>query len=122
MDALRKLRTAGYDPAFSSETASGFYARRLSIARAFAAAIGPMTPEQEGAVSVLAEFIMQERDDCTVDLSPGGWLPLSAMTDQEFQIKMKKIEDEIAADNAAIEQAGKARRKIVSMADYRGAA
>lgn len=117
-DALRKLRTAGnYDPAFADETASEFYARRLSIARAFVAALGPMTPEQEGAVAVLAEFIVQETEDCIVNLSPGGWRPLSTMTDKEFQARMKEIEDEIAADNAAIEKRQKASRKVVSIAD-----
>jgi hypothetical protein len=39
------------------------------------------------------------------------------MTDKEFQAKMKGIEDEIAADNAAIEQRQKASRKVVSIAD-----
>jgi hypothetical protein len=76
-----------------------------------------MTPEQEGAVAVLAELIVQEIEDCVVNLSPGGWRPLSTMTDKEFQAKMKGIEDEIAADNAAIEQRQKASRKVVSIAD-----
>lgn len=120
-DALRKLRTASnYDPAFADETASEFYARRLSVARVFVAALGPMTPEQEGAVAVLAEFIVQETEDCVVDLSPGGWRPLSTMTDKEFQAEMKELEDEIAADNAAIEQQ-KASRKVVSITDRRAA-
>lgn len=80
LDALRRLEQAAEagDP---GDTAAEYYAQRLSDARALVAAIGPMTPEQEGAIAVLAEYIHMNLTTGTPNLAPGGWIPLSAMTD-----------------------------------------
>ncbi|MBI5898991.1 MAG: hypothetical protein HZB40_07185 [Rhodocyclales bacterium] len=49
----------------------------------------------------------------TPNLEPGGWLPLSAMTDAERQAMVEQFDAEHAADEATIESA----RKVVSIAD-----
>jgi hypothetical protein len=51
------------------------------------------------------------------NLAPGGWTPLSAMTDPDRQAMVEQLDAEFAADNAAIEQQQKVSRKVVSMAD-----
>ena len=115
LDALRKLVQAAKEARASDscDTATGYYARRLSDARAFVAALGSMTPGQEGAIAVLAEYIHSEINGGTPSLDPGDWTPLSAMTEAERQAMVDDVEAEQADDNAAIETA----RKVVSIAD-----
>lgn len=117
LDALRKIEHAAEtgDP---GDTAAEYYAQRLSDARAFVAALGPMTPEQEGAIAVLAEYIHMNLTTGVPNLAPGGWRPLSAMSEIERQAMVEQLDAEHAADNAAIEQQQKASRKVVSMADW----
>lgn len=116
LDALRRLEQAA-EAGDTGDTAAEYYAQRLSDARALVAALGPMTPEQEGAIAVLAEYIHMNLTTGTPNLAPGGWIPLSAMTDTDRQAKVEQLDAEHAADNAAIEQRQKASRKVVSIAD-----
>jgi hypothetical protein len=116
LDALRRHEQA-VEAADPGETTAEYHAQSLSAARAFVAALGPMTPEQEGAIAVLAEYIATEIGGSTPNLAPGCWRPLSAMTEAERQAKAEQLDAELAADNAAIEQRQKASRKVVSMAD-----
>lgn len=103
MDALRNLEQAA-EKGSMEQTLTEFYAQRLSDARAFVADLGPMTPEQEGAVAVLAEYIHAVLNDCEPDVSPGRWIPISAMTEIEHQAKIKREEEESAANDAAFAQ------------------
>ncbi len=116
LDALRMLEQAAEvgDP---GDTAAEYYAQRLSDARALVVAIGPMTPEQEGAISVLAEYIHMNLTTGVPNLAPGGWTPLAARTEAERQAMVEQLDAEFAADNAAMEQRQKAARKVVSIAD-----
>jgi hypothetical protein len=116
LDALRKLEHAVETGDLGGTTAE-YHAQCLSDARAFVAALGPMTPEQEGAIAVLAEYIATEIGGSTPNLAPGCWLPLSAMTEAERQAKAEQLDAELAADNAAIALQRKASRKVVSIAD-----
>jgi hypothetical protein len=116
LDALRRHEQAAEagDP---GDTAAEYYAQRLSDARAFVAALGPMTPEQEGAIAVLAEYIHMNLTTGVPNLAPGGWTPLAARTEAERQAMVEQLDAEFAADNAAMEQQQKASRKVVSIAD-----
>lgn len=118
VDALRQLEQAAEADHPSDNTVSGYYARRHSDACAFVAALGPMTPEQEGHVAVLAEYIHTFITTGQPNLAPRGWAPLSAKTASARRAMYKKLEAEYAAENAAFEQARKAARKVVSMADW----
>jgi hypothetical protein len=107
LDALRQLERSAEK---ISHGATAFYAQRLTNTRALVAALGPMTPEQEGAVAVLAEYIHSEIDGVVHDISPGNWVPLSAMTEDERQAMVDRIE----AENAIEDAVGSAR--VISLA------
>ncbi len=116
MDALLKLEhdaTHAVEWAGSEQTAAEYYDQRLSDARALVAALGPMTPEQEGAIAVLAEYIHMSITSGQPTLESDGWIPLSAMTDKARQAMVEQLDAEHEADNAAIAAA----RKVVSIAD-----
>lgn len=108
LEALRKLEQACISD--SRDTDAEYETRRLSDARAFVAALGPMTPEQEGAVAVLVEHVHSDINGGAPSL--GGWRPLSAMTEAEFLVLIGQLDAEHAA-----EQRQKASRKVVSIAD-----
>jgi hypothetical protein len=116
LDALRKLERAA-ETGTPGDTAAKYYAERLSDARAYVAALGPMTPEQEGAIAVLAEYLHMNLTAGAPCLEPLAWTPLSAMTETERQAMVERLDAEVAADNAAMEQRQKASRKVVSIAD-----
>lgn len=58
-----------------------------------------MTPEQEGAIATLAEYIHSGISGMVPDVSPGHWLPLAAMTDEARQ----EMTDLMDAEHAAID-------------------
>ena len=118
LDALRKLdQSADIDNSWQTETE--FYAQRLSDSRAMVAALGPMTPEQEGAIAVLAEYIHVSINSGMPDLNPPGvWIPLSAMTDSERQAMIERAEADHAADVASM---GEHACTVISMAERRAA-
>lgn len=101
MDALSKLDLAAQEGNMD-QTVSEFYAQRLSDAHAFVAALGPMTPEQEGVIAVLAEYIHAGINDNEPGLAPGDWKPLSAMTDEERRAMIDREEVESADIDAAM--------------------
>lgn len=117
LDALRRHEQSAGAGDHPGDTAAEYYAQRLSDARAFVAALGPLTPEQEGAVAVLAEYIHMNLTTGTPNLAPGGWTPLAARTEVDRQAMVEQLDAEAAADNAAMEQRQKASRKVVSIAD-----
>lgn len=100
LDALSKLDLAAQEGGLD-QTVSEFYAQRLSDSRAFVAALGPMTPEQEGVIGVLAEYIHAVLNDNVPGLEEGEWTPLSAMTDEERQAMIDRQEAKIVASEAA---------------------
>lgn len=120
VDALRKLEQSAEndDP---GETAVGLYSQRQAAVQAMVAALGPMTPEQEGAFAVLAEYIHTEICGLSLDIGHGLWIPLSAMTDEERQAMAIKEDADNAASDAAFEQTMKAANKVVSIAERRAA-
>jgi hypothetical protein len=120
MDALRKLdhdATHATEWGGPEQSAAEYYAQRLADVRALVAAHGPMSPELEGAIATLAEYIHSEICGVVPDVSPGHWIPLSAMTDDERQATVARIESE----NTAIDAERASRRKVISMAERRAA-
>lgn len=93
MDALRQMEKSAAAPG-RDDTVEAYFAQRLSDTRALVAALGPMTPEQEGAIATLAEYIHSEIGGGVPDVSPGYWLPLAAMTDVEQAEMIEIMEDE----------------------------
>ncbi len=83
MGALRKLEQSAEHGEDDDPTMAGYYGKQLADARALVAALGPMTPEQEGIVATLAEYIHTIATTGTPNIDPGGWLPLSSMTNEE---------------------------------------
>lgn len=116
MDALRQMKQSAesFISSGQDDTVEAYFAQRLSDTRALVAALGPMTPEQEGAIATLAEYIHSaEIDGGPPDVSPGAWLPLAAMTDGERQA----IIDLVEAENAEID----AQHNVISLDDRRAA-
>ncbi len=111
--ALRKLERES-EADIHAESAAEYSEQRLSAVRAFVAGLGPMTPEQEGAIAVLVEYIHADLSGGTPNLAPDGWIPLSAMTAAERQAEVERMDAEHAADELTIETA----RKVVSIADW----
>jgi len=66
---------------------------------------------------VLAEYIHNDIVSGTPNLAPGGWIPMSAMTDEERQAMVDEVEAEHAADEAEFGTP----RNVISMADHRPA-
>ncbi len=116
LDALRKLERAAESDNLD-QTASDFYAQNLSDARALVAALGPMSPELEGAIAALAEYIHNNIVSGTPNLEPDGWIPMSAMTDEERQAMVDSCEAEHAADEAEFGTP----RNVIQMAEHRPA-
>lgn len=116
LDAMRDLEQSA-ESAEPCDSVTEYYAQRQAAIGRFVAKFGSMTPEQEGAFAVLVEFIGQDLAGSAPNLAQGGWIPLAAMTDAEIKAKAAQADAENAADNARIEQA----RKVVSLADWRGA-
>lgn len=116
LEALRRLGRST-ECAAPCQTIGEFEELRLFDARALVSSLGPMTPEQEGVVAVLAEYIATEIAGSTPNISPGAWSPLSTMTAEERRAMYERLDAEHAADNLVIEQRQKALRKVVSIAD-----
>lgn len=104
MEALRRLQQSAEAPG-QDDTVEAYFSQRLSDTRALVAALGPMTPEQEGAIATLAEYIHSEICGMVPDVSPGHWLPLAAMTDAARQ----EMIDLMDAEDAAIDAEGSER-------------
>lgn len=116
MDALRKLaRDAerSIENERADRTVEEYFGQRLSDVRALVAALGPMSPEQEGALATLAEYIHSEICGSTPDVSLGYWLPLAAMTDAE----QKEMTECMEAENAEID----AQYNVISLDERRAA-
>lgn len=116
MDALRQMKQSAesFISSGQDDTVEAYFAQRLSDARALVAALGPMTPEQEGAIAALAEYIHSaEIDGGVPDVSPGAWLPLAVITDAEQAEMTRRID----AENAEID----AQYNVISLADRRAA-
>lgn len=68
-----------------------FYMQRLARVRAMTDALGPMTPELEGALSVLVEYVCEGLDGGPPDLEFGDWTPLAAMTADRQEATASKM-------------------------------
>lgn len=112
--ALRNMERAAENED-AAETAAEFYAKRQANVQAMVAALGPMTPEQEGTIAVLVEFIALEFAGSTANLTPGGWTPLSAMTTGERQMMINEADAAHEADEAAFCRS----RKVISLSERR---
>lgn len=118
MDALRKFEhdaTHAVEWEGPEQSVSEYFGQRLSDTRALVAALGPMAPELEGAIATLAEYIHSEICGGVPDVSPGHWIPLAAMTDEERQTMIDRMD----AENAAVDAIGSA--DVISLAERRAA-
>lgn len=118
MDALRQMKQSAesFISSGQDDTFEAYFAQRLSDTRAMVTALGPMTPEQEGAIAALAEYIhYSEIDGGVPDVSPGAWLPLATMTDEECQAMIELMD----AENADVDAVGNAN--VISLAERRAA-
>lgn len=119
VDGIHQLEQSS-ERAEPCATMAEYYAQRQADVRAFVATLGPMTPEQEGAFAVLAEFIYSGA--CVGDDYPSSrWVPLATMTDDEIKTAAANADADHAADNAAIAQARKNASKVVSISKWMGA-
>ena len=55
-------------------------------------ALGPMSPEAEGAIIALAEYIHCFESSGTPELDPGGWRPVVALSPDEFSAEVAKLD------------------------------
>lgn len=91
--ALRQLEQAAQH---MEDAPAAFYGKMLADSEAFALAIGPLTPAQAGAVTVIAEYIHHWHTTGGPNLEPGGWAPMSPMTATE----RRSVTDTMTAENA----------------------
>ena len=116
MNALRQMKQSAesFISSGQDDTVEAYFAQRLSDTRAMVTALGPMTPEQEGVIAALAEYIHSaEIDGGAPDVSPGAWLPLATMTDAEQAEMTERME----AENAEID----VQRNVISLDQRRAA-
>jgi hypothetical protein len=83
--ALRQLEQAADDIDYDDDSMRAFHLKRLTDAKAFAATFGPLTPEQEGALVAVAEYLHTLMTTGQPDIQPGRWVPHSTLTDDEAQ-------------------------------------
>jgi len=80
------------------QSITDFYGQRLTNVSAFVAALGPMSPEMEGIIATMAEYIHSVMTGGTIlDIDPGRWLPLVAMTECERRAMIDRFEERAAA-------------------------
>ena len=103
VDSLRQLEQATEDINYDDTTAATFHRKQLNDAKAFAASFGPLTPEQEGALVAVAEYLHTWMTTAQPNIEPGGWVPLSTLTDDEFSAM-------VAADQALMDEDEKSSR------------
>lgn len=95
-DAMRQLESEC--EAGVPDDPRGFFMARYRAAEQIAKAIGPMSPEVEGAIMALAEYMHFGLTTGIANLEPGGWLPGVAMTEGEFEDHVREMEEYQAAD------------------------
>lgn len=100
LEAMRELERAFRNGTGARETGGAFYSRCAADASAFAASLGPLTPQQEGAIAVLAELaLVGALLDETPNLAPDRRGPFSAMTEGERAAACAEFLDDEFADN-----------------------
>ncbi|NJD35366.1 MAG: hypothetical protein FIA96_11135 [Betaproteobacteria bacterium] len=119
MDALRKLEQSAEFSVDSDPTIAGYYGKQLADTRALVSALGPMTPEQEGIVATLAEYIHTIATTGTPNIDPGRWLPLSAMAEEDRRVMIGRVQSESDEIDAKIDAEISSLRKVVSIEDRR---
>ena len=118
--ALRAIEKAAktFEP---EESTVAFYNRRFADALALATALGPMTPSQEGAVVALGEYIHTCFTTGTPNLEPNGWFAFASLTEDGRKETIKALQAESDEFDAKLQAEMKARRKVVSLAEWRAA-
>lgn len=96
VNVLRALENAAAIP--PDDTAEAFFAQRAADAKAFAAHFGPMSPEVEGVITALAEYI--HTGITTGQPNLDKWLPVSAKTEAELMQEIRSMEADHHADDA----------------------
>lgn len=91
LEALRHLE-ASTEIVIPEQTAEGYYAQIINDCHTLVASFGPMTPEQEGAFTVLAEYIHMSNSTGLPNLEPGGWKPIASMTEEELRDEIAETE------------------------------
>jgi hypothetical protein len=108
--AVRKLIEAANTPC--GPKAEDYFNQQLENAKAVATALGPMPAFLEGAILSLAEYIHVGETTGGPNLEPGGWVPLSAMTDAERQAQIDRMNAYCEADKTA---------RVIQLAEWRPA-
>lgn len=116
LHALHRLNQVTKEEGYESSPL-GFFNQRIARIRAVTDALGSISPELEGAFSVLIEYVCEDLDGGSPGLEAGAWIPLAAMTKGEIQALacLRKAEDD------ALDAEYESARKVVSIADWRGA-
>lgn len=92
IELLKKLIHSAENPPEPTHGAREFFENQRRDAGAFVAALGPLTPVQEGAILCLAEYI-HETATCGEPHMP-RWMPFAAQTPDEIEALISKIERE----------------------------
>lgn len=95
LDAMSRLENATIAREYKGsddQPIAEYFGDRLSMVREFVANLGPMTPEIEGAVAALAEYVCWNVTSGTPNLDADGWVPMAAMTYAEFARMIESIE------------------------------
>ncbi|MBW7902934.1 MAG: hypothetical protein H3C26_15740 [Rhodocyclaceae bacterium] len=100
LDEMIKSAEAFHDGVEKStevEEAAHYYGSRLRDAKAFADAIGPLSPYQEGVIIALAEYI--HSSTTTGEPSLELWTPCVALTADQYRKKVKYLAARMAEES-----------------------
>lgn len=91
LGAIRQLEIDAQDQPY--EPGPWLLKQRLD-AEKLLKALPPMSPEAEGAVMAMAEYMHFGFTTGVANLAPGAWIPIVAMTPDELTAKIAELESE----------------------------
>lgn len=97
LEAMRQLEADAKD---MPEDPRAWLLKRLTDSERLARSVGPLTPEAEGAILALAEYIHYANTTGLPNLAPGAWKPVAAMSESEMNEWVSRTEKQ-ARENAS---------------------
>lgn len=97
LEAMRQLEADAKD---MPEDPRAWLLKRLTDSERLARSVGPLTPEAEGAILALAEYIHYANTTGLPNVASGAWKPVAAMSESEMNEWVSRTEKQ-ARENAS---------------------
>ena len=94
---LAAMRQLEADAAEMPEEPRPWLMKRYGDAKRLAQTIGPLSPEVEGAIMALAEYMHYWQTTGGANLEPGTWMPVASMTDDQVNEWVDRVESSVDA-------------------------